>query len=104
MIHNGVDPQAVTSSPSVRAEVRRGWGVDGGQVLYGFVGRMHDQKNPLFFIDVADRVARTDPVARFAMIGHGPLMDRVGREIRARGLSDRFVHIGPLSEAATLRA
>jgi glycosyltransferase involved in cell wall biosynthesis len=80
LIPNGTTPQFTAS----REEARRRMGVDETRILFGFVGRMAPQKNPLRLIAAFARVVKTFPTAHLVMVGDGQL------RAKAQGERDRL--------------
>jgi glycosyltransferase involved in cell wall biosynthesis len=70
---------------------------DPGEFPILFAGRLDEQKDPLFVLDVAERIARhwkSDLPPHFYVAGSGPLAGRVQAGIAARGLGDRVTMLG----------
>lgn len=74
--------------------VRRELGLRSGQPLVGAVSCLKPQKAPLDLVEVAARVARDLPEARFALAGDGELRGAVEDAVAARGLAGRFHLLG----------
>jgi glycosyltransferase involved in cell wall biosynthesis len=68
-----------------------------------FAGRLDDQKDPLFVLDVAEAIARhwnSSLRPRFYLAGSGPLAERVAAEVASRGLGDRVTLLGWVPDLA----
>lgn len=78
---------------TLRDETRKRFGWD-EKVVYGFIGRYVDQKNPLFLIDVFKEIAHMQREAILVMIGFGELENEMMRHIEAYGLADKVVNLG----------
>eukprot|EP00947_MAST-08B_sp_MAST-8B-sp1_P002515 g2515.t1 len=90
VIHNGVDlPDGTSTAPATPATPAAPAAVGGhrGPVIV-FAGRMHDQKQPLLWVDVAARLHAARPDLRFRMAGSGPLYGDVAAHVRWLGLQD----------------
>lgn len=92
------------------------WGVDGAPVAANvprwspfqdpvgggrpptvlFLGRVTWQKGPDYFIEVAGRVARHVPAARFVVAGTGDMLPLLVRRAAELGIADRVHFAGPL--------
>ena len=57
---------------------------------YLWVGRFSEEKSPLLFIDTLKRLVASDPDLRGAMVGAGPLAERVEAEIVSAGLEEHI--------------
>ena len=86
VIVNGV----VTPPSGQRLEIRKRLDVRPASFLFGFVGRLSQQKAPERLIEAFRRIARERPEAELAMIGAGPDEDKVRAQIAATGVEDRI--------------
>ncbi len=96
-VHNGVDldkfdPHIPPPAPALALRQT-------GGPLVMQVGRMSEQKAPLDFIEGARIVLQTMPDARFALVGGGPLLEKVRARIRAYGLEGRISAPGAQPDA-----
>lgn len=95
-VYNGIDLDEVTAAPSPQDVLPAA----GPLVLQ--LGRLSEQKNPLAFLEGANRVLREVPQARFVMIGSGPLRSAVEEKIAALGLGERVQLLGAVPLASRL--
>ncbi|MDR3450394.1 MAG: glycosyltransferase family 4 protein [Alphaproteobacteria bacterium] len=86
LIPNGASPRFTAT----REEARRKLGVDEETVLFGFIGRMEPQKNPMRAIDAFAQAAADFPNARFVMLGDGSLFDAAKAERDRLGMQTRI--------------
>lgn len=65
-------------------------GVRENDVLVGFVGRLHPQKNPGFLVEMARVLHDGEPAraVRLVVVGDGPELDRLQREVDSAGVGD----------------
>ena len=63
-------------------------------VIYGFIGRYVDQKNPLFLIDIFNEIAKKQSNAKLVMIGFGELEAAMHEKIQQYGLQDKVEDLG----------
>lgn len=77
----------------LRDETRKKFGWE-DKVIYGFIGRYVDQKNPLFLIDIFNSIAKKQPNAKLVMIGFGQLETAMHEKIKEYGLQDRVEDLG----------
>jgi glycosyltransferase involved in cell wall biosynthesis len=66
--------------------IRRELGLEDGQPLVGFVGRLAPIKAPGLFLDASRRVMETLPAARFLLVGDGELRAELERRVGDEGL------------------
>jgi glycosyltransferase involved in cell wall biosynthesis len=72
LLGNGIDLarfDPATIPPSRRAEVRREWGLDDGDVVIGVVGRLVAEKGVAELIEAAAHLRTAAPTARMVIIG-----------------------------------
>jgi len=87
---------------------RRQWGIPPGARVVAFVGRFVEQKQPLVFVEMAERMVkrwnkeRRTEALHFVMAGDGPLNDKVRRSIRRRGLTGVVTLTGALADTRPL--
>jgi glycosyltransferase involved in cell wall biosynthesis len=92
LIPSGVDLSATTdlAARSVRASI----GARPDDVVVGFCGRWSPEKNPIAFIEMAERLIDNAGI-HFVMTGTGQLADDVSRRLAAAaGLARRFHLLG----------
>jgi glycosyltransferase involved in cell wall biosynthesis len=90
VINNGVECDHYREpTPGERQQARERFGIEEGQTLVLFVGRLHPSKQPEAVIAAARAAraaARTD--IRFAIVGEGELEEQVRHEIDIAGIQD----------------
>lgn len=79
--------------PELRSATRSKFGWD-DKLVYGFIGRYVDQKNPLFLIDIFNEIAKRQENAALVMIGFGELEGQMMARIQDYGLQDRVENLG----------
>ncbi|MBU1357831.1 MAG: glycosyltransferase [Gammaproteobacteria bacterium] len=66
----------------------------GASLTLGFIGRMSPEKNPLGFVDLAERLLPLDPSLRFRMYGGGDQADAVRQRLAGSPSKDQIVYGG----------
>jgi glycosyltransferase involved in cell wall biosynthesis len=89
-IPNGLDQLDLAS----RESARRAMGVNEGEIVVGFVGRLVEQKAPEVLIKAFANVSIAVPNARLAMVGDGPLFDHLVELSGQLGISQKVVWLG----------
>lgn len=59
-----------------------------------FLGRLSKQKNPLFFLEIIDKLRKDIPSVKAIMVGNGELYDEIEKEISERSLSQNVSLVG----------
>ncbi|MEO3812790.1 glycosyltransferase [Sphaerisporangium sp. B11E5] len=101
---HGVDVAEQRRWAARAAETRREFGVPPDAFLLACVANFRPQKNHLMLVEAAARVLAERPDAMFLLAGGGPLLDRVARAVRRRGLTERVRVLGPVPRARRLVA
>jgi len=98
VIPNGIDlsPFAAGLSPSKEQRIKE------GTLSFAFVGRMHIQKEPLKFLQVARYLVLKKFPARFLMVGDGPLFSEVKEYIAKNKLDEHVKLLGFRDDVAAL--
>ena len=101
-IPNGVDIQGIQQiQPIDRAEI----GIDRGDVLFAFIGRLTTQKSPLAFLEAFLRMTREIPSCSAVLVGDGPMKQELNQFVEHHQLKSRVRMVGFRSDAiAILRA
>lgn len=66
----------------------------GSRIQVGYVGRMSDEKNPIGFIELAERLGRLNPGLDFEMFGSGPDAAMVEARIAKSDMAHRVKYNG----------
>ena len=93
IIRNGV-PRAGALLDSDRLRIRQELGADSSDTLVVFIGRLFPQKNPMLFIDMAQRVLTAGARCKFAIVGDGPLRSIIESSIASRGMTRSIMVTG----------
>lgn len=86
-IFNGVPPVDPKETGALRSAMRAELKIADGQLLVVGVGRLVPQKRPFVFLDVASKLHKQDPQARFVWVGDGELAAEWRAAIAANSLS-----------------
>jgi glycosyltransferase involved in cell wall biosynthesis len=98
VVENGVDFGAFGFDPDRRTAVRAGWGLDSGTLVIGCVGRFDAQKDHETVL-AAIRLLN-QPRARLVLAGAGCTPDnpQLARLLRAAGIADQTLALGPVHD------
>lgn len=70
-IKNGIDLNKYDFNPNIRKEVRAELNIDAGYQALGFIGRLREQKNPYFIIDIFREYLKLNPKTKLIIAGIG---------------------------------
>ncbi|WP_250563300.1 glycosyltransferase [Sphaerisporangium fuscum] len=100
---HGVDVAGQRRWAAQAAAIRKEWDVPEDAFLIVHVGNFRPVKNQGFLVDVAARLAGTEPRALFLLAGSGPLSDHIARRVADLRLENVRL-VGPVPLAARLIA
>jgi glycosyltransferase involved in cell wall biosynthesis len=86
LVRSGIDLEWFTPSDRPRS--------DRTKITVGFIGRMSAEKNPLGFVDMAERLLALDSDLEFRMAGDGPEATDVEQRLAASSYRDRITYTG----------
>jgi glycosyltransferase involved in cell wall biosynthesis len=89
---NAVDTRPFAEPPSPLSKADLGFG--DGDVVLCFLGRLGEEKNLRFLMDAFVEAVRTEPRLALVLIGKGPLLEPLERQVEAEGLTGRVRFTG----------
>lgn len=97
MIYNAISINRFSFKEKSRLLIRSNLNIMDKHV-YGFVGRITYQKNPLFLIDVFDIIQKKDNNAILMIIGVGDLFNEIRERVNKKGLKDKVILLGSVDD------
>ena len=102
-IRNAIHIEDLESDPVSNSQgLRLSLGLRQDQPLLMGVFRLSEEKDPLAFVDVCERVFRTNQDCAAVIVGEGPLKDMIERRVLLLGLEGKLKLLGPLSDVGSL--
>lgn len=101
LIYSGIDLRRFRKA-RYRPDLLTELGIDPDAPIIGNIACFKPQKNPLAFVDVADKVHAQETATRFLMIGDGRLRTEVEQRISKLGLSGIVFPLGWRKDIAEL--
>lgn len=102
IIKNGIELESYQFDLETRQEVRKNLDIADDELLMGFVGRLEDQKNPLFLLELLEKMISMRPNARLAIIGDGSLKEQMKEICKIKNLEDRVLFLGERKDVPKL--
>lgn len=96
-VPNGINVSSFMPSRKARGSVR---GDDTSSFIVGQVGRLVDQKNCLFTIDVFAELKKLVPESRLWLLGDGDLIGELKHKIQSLGIEDSVDFFGNVTDTA----
>ena len=101
MIYNAINTDQFKFNAETRNKVRKQYDIVDDFVI-GFVGRIANQKNPLFIPEIALETVKKIKNCKFLVVGDGDLKENLKKEINKRLLDDCFVLTGNVTNVNEL--
>lgn len=101
VLYNVIDFDRFTFDIEKRNQLRTKMGVQDSFIV-GSVGRISDEKNPFFAMDVFKLIAKKEPSARYWWIGSGTLDEQLLDYVKKLEIEDRVSFLGIRSDVADL--
>lgn len=101
---NGVDTERFAFSEAERRAARAALGFADGAYVIGTVGRLAEEKDPLFLAEAFARCRRSRPEARLLVVGEGPLHGALEKKLSALGVAADAVLTGARRDVPALLA
>ena len=77
----------------LRNATRKEYGIE-NNIVVGHIGRLTEQKNTLFIIDIFNALVKKEPRARLLIIGDGNLREAMLAKIDEYGIKDHVLYLG----------
>lgn len=103
LIRSGVEVEPLLKAKRSE-ELRDEWGVPRNGKAIGMIACLKPQKDPLTFVDAADRASRKFLNSKFLLIGDGELADAVARRAKKMRYPENFLHVGWIRDVPTALA
>ncbi len=87
VIPNAINVEKFRFNQKTREQIRNENGCSEKTLVVGFVGRISEQKNPLFAVDVFEELRKKHPDSELWMIGNGNLFDKLKSAVKERNLN-----------------
>lgn len=98
VFNNGIDINKFAFSNKKRIRIRSELGVGEDTFLLGSMGRISEQKNPIFQLRVFSELLKLFPNAKFCMIGSGDMENDRDAEAQRLYLGDSLIKIARTAE------
>jgi glycosyltransferase involved in cell wall biosynthesis len=102
VVLNGIDHRRFDRDPSRQSAIRSQFGIGGGEIVVGGVGRLEPQKRFDILIDAFARLLPTLPRLRLVIAGDGGSRASLERQVARLNLGHACRLLGHCSDVATL--
>lgn len=81
-------------SKELRDNTRKKYGITAECIVIGHIGRLTEQKNSVFLIDIFNEIVKKNSNVRLILVGDGNLKKQVLKRISSYGISDYVIYLG----------
>lgn len=93
-VKNGIDLKKFDYDEQIRNELRREYNIKKNDKVIGFVGRLREQKNPIFLIDIFNEYTKINDSTKLIVIGDGELQTEMKSKIEYYGIENKVRFLG----------
>lgn len=93
VVKNAIDSDIYAFDEKVRQDYRKEFNIADKKVI-ALVGRLCEQKNQTFMLDVLDRVCKVDGSFVLLLVGEGRLRSVIEAKVKELGLTDKVIFTG----------
>jgi len=97
LIHNGID----FNVENKREEIRKAYNIKSKEVVVAMVARLAKPKDPLLFLQLAKEVLKTEPLAKFLLVGSGPMSQQCHDFVKKENLEEKVLLLGEKTPTET---
>lgn len=97
VIPNAIQIDRFIYDKNIRKHMRERMNI-GNSHLYGFFGRLHEDKNPFFALKVFENIKKQDTKAKFLIIGYGALKEKVLNYIKNSPYKKDIIYIESVTD------
>ncbi len=103
VMNNGIDVDDFAFSSDKRIVARKKLGIRDEEILFGYVGRLVPQKNPVFMLDVFSECLKAcDLPMKLVIAGSGELEQQMRRHAVDIGVYHKIIWLGDIDDVAEL--
>lgn len=96
VINNGIDTEAYRFCEEDRIIVRKKLGI-AHETLIGHVGRLNEQKNQSFLLDVFNKIVDNNDDIKLVLIGDGPLEETLKKKAMDMKIAEKVFFVGAVN-------
>lgn len=97
IINNGIDIEKFKFDKNIRNEMRNKYKI-GDMIVIGSLGRISNQKNNVFMVDILSKLSQYNDNVVLLMVGDGEDLEKVKRKVSNSGLEKKVIFTGTQKE------
>lgn len=94
LITNAVSQQPRSDTAAIRREARARMGIGEEEFVFGFVGRLSEEKGLDYVVEAMKQRSQKDDPWRLVLLGEGPHRSTLDQAVRDAGLEDKVLFVG----------
>lgn len=94
VINNGIEPLKYNFSIEIRGQKREELSLKDNEIAVGHVGRLTEQKNHKFLLEIFDKLLKLNSKYKLFLIGNGELEKEIINQIRELKLENNVILLG----------
>ncbi len=102
IIENGISLKDYKFSEATRTKMREKLRLSEHAKVVGTVGRLSEQKNPLFILKIVEELVNMDESYQFVWTGDGPLKNELVNKAKEKGVLEHIKFLGNRSDVKDL--
>lgn len=100
VITNAVWDAAVADTNGIRSKIRSRLGIGDREFVFGFVGRLSEEKGLDYLVEAVKRLPTGGEGWRLILLGEGPQRGLLEKEVQGCGLGDKVLFVGFQADTA----
>lgn len=97
LINNAIDVSKFKFEQKTREKIRKQLNIDNEDKVIGVVGRLSNQKNPLFMLEVFNELIKRNFKCKLLMIGSGELKNDVEKRAKELKITENIIFTGNIN-------
>jgi glycosyltransferase involved in cell wall biosynthesis len=101
ILNNSIDVEKYCINKEIRRKLRKEWNIENKKVLIN-VGRLCEEKNQRFLIDIFSLICKTEKDYCLILVGAGRMENVIRQKVREYGLMDKVLFLGNRTDIANV--
>ena len=101
-LKNAIETEKFSYSVKAKKAVRSHFSIGEKTIVYGHVGRFHEQKNHLFLLEVFKEILDKQPDSLLLLVGDGPIKKQAEEKAKKIGISENVLFLGVRNDVSEL--
>lgn len=94
IIPNAIETRKFRYNKDARMQIREELGIEASSFVVGTVGRMSEEKNQIFLIDIFEQLKKLVPESYLLLVGNGDKKSEIEKVVEEKGLTKSVIFTG----------